>query len=467
MPSRRLVKETINRAGKHFDACWNILSNLKNQTAERVSILEFQPTLAGALFELEEVRDSINSEMRRLTGRLIVNKQGPSNKWYRHRLKTLDQYQDALRATAQIGRGIGDAFAWIFYYPHREYLRKHLQHQAVATIPVGVGGKGELEFLRQIGGVGNTFAIYHGTTTFLRVGDVSLFDSDSRRFVGLGELKTRRVGPSEIEITVHIISSEEFVATSDGDATHIEPIDVTGFSAAARDRHARQIEEMKRTVKTQKPPKLLDLRGASHIRDFQILARALRRTRVAHQRIGDGLLLIAIRERRKRDLASRLLSRGGGFSDGLSDEVDRKVLEILAPDSQENSVAVGGLDLTLLPGATPLFWWDVDQQLLRSIFFQEIAIVTAYNAIFLVRKLQKAGFRINRVPDSWKFNVSKDVGGPRAVVHGFEYFVYLITNHLMSEDAVVETVSAYIAEVEDSKPPPNARMDMDIQLHWL
>ena len=51
---------------------------------------------------------------------------------------------------------------------------------------------GEIQFIRHVPVVAGHLVLYHGITTFLRVGDVSLISLDgTRRVAAIGELKTR------------------------------------------------------------------------------------------------------------------------------------------------------------------------------------------------------------------------------------------------------------------------------------
>lgn len=461
MLNKQLVRESLNRAGQRFDTCWKILSDLKNQSVEQGAFLEFQPTLAEALFDLEELHRNIRSEERRLVGR----KEMLSEKWFRSRMRTLAHYRDAVTAAMGIGRGIGDAFAWIFYYRHRDYLRKHLEHQALTSLPPGIGGRGELEFLRQIKSVGNSFAIYHGTTTFLRVGDVSLFELDSLHFLGLGELKTDSIGPGEIEITVHVISSEISRVLPPSPPT-AESSEERVLPEHIRARLARQLAEMTKALEVRPPHEKRESTSGFHTTELQRLSRALQRQRVAYQRVGDGLLLVGIRERRNRDLGSRLLNNDG-YSDGLTDDLNRQVRGIVASDSAENSIVVGGVDLTLLPGATPHFWWDVDQDFLRSIYFRKTVVATVYNPAFLVKKLRNAGLTVERSQSSWELRVSKELNGQSAVLEGFRYFTDLITKHLVREETVVEMLVGTMDRLEAEKSDSNRRVELDVRLHWI
>ena len=101
------------------------------------------------------------------------------------------------RPTIAIGRSLGDSFAWFFYHSERKHLEEHLKHERQLHMPPGIGGIGELEFLDKTRVIDNHLVIYHGTTTFLRIGDVSFLDMKTLRLTAIGELKTKEIGPKE------------------------------------------------------------------------------------------------------------------------------------------------------------------------------------------------------------------------------------------------------------------------------
>ena len=86
-------------------------------------------------------------------------------------------------------------------------LRKHLEHPAIRHFPTGIGGRGEVEFIRQARAEKH-FLLHHGITTFLRIGDISFVDLRRRTVSGLGELKSHGTQPGHVYVTLHAISKD-------------------------------------------------------------------------------------------------------------------------------------------------------------------------------------------------------------------------------------------------------------------
>src|SRR5207344_325451 len=58
-------------------------------------------------------------------------------------------------------------------------------------IPFGIGGLGEIEFIRNNPTMGENVVLYHGITNLLRYGDVSLINVRTFDVAAIAELKTK------------------------------------------------------------------------------------------------------------------------------------------------------------------------------------------------------------------------------------------------------------------------------------
>ena len=83
------------------------------------------------------------------------------------------------------------------------------KHEAIFHTPPGVGGKGELEFIDRFKVLNSNIVLYHGTTSFLRVGDISFIKIPTLELTAIGELKTQRIGPGKLEISVSAYGRKE------------------------------------------------------------------------------------------------------------------------------------------------------------------------------------------------------------------------------------------------------------------
>jgi hypothetical protein len=81
--------------------------------------------------------------------------------------------------------------------------------QPQLLLPPDLGAAGERILLENLRGVGGKFMLYHGLTSLLRIGDFSFVDMTSLRVACLAELKTTRIDPHRINLSLSMISGDK------------------------------------------------------------------------------------------------------------------------------------------------------------------------------------------------------------------------------------------------------------------
>ena len=206
MTSENSIRATIDTAGSSFRDCWGTLCDMKSGNTQGLfakRFREFQPTLADAIFRLDEDYRAVTREKRSL----VNKKEVLSEPWFGRRMRKLESYRTALKEAGTVGRSIGDAFAWFFYRNDQATLARHLQHEPVSFTPSGIGGKGEVESLKRLWSTGR-LPLYHGVTSCLRHGDFSLMDLNSGKAVAIAEAKARRKNKQTIEVRLHLVGKK-------------------------------------------------------------------------------------------------------------------------------------------------------------------------------------------------------------------------------------------------------------------
>lgn len=203
--TKNSIRLLIERAEEEYGACWAYLPG--RGTTEKTTrdvgaeqIVRFQPRLATMLFELTRTYRMIHREKEAL----ISRKAAYSDAWFRRQTKFLASQQELLNMAISIGKGLGDAFACLFYHHDREFLAEHLTKQPVFHSSPGVGGSVELEFAKNVPLIGGYFLLHHCTTNILRLGDISLIDRKTGRVAGLGEIKAGQPESGAVRVTVHL-----------------------------------------------------------------------------------------------------------------------------------------------------------------------------------------------------------------------------------------------------------------------
>lgn len=461
------IRRLIDQTQRDYEKCWKFLSSWKARELipSLDELLDFQPRLAIAIFRLGEMHQSLARERKSL----ISRKRSLSAKWFKRRMKRLSEYQDALTEVIKIGKVIGDSFAWIFYQGERRYLSKHFAHQPIFQIPSGLGGKGEIAFIKKHGVLNGQFTIYHGITSFLRIGDVSFYEPKSKKITGIGELKTATDTGSSLGMTLYLLwpraSETVWPRQSEPSKTGAN----TKLPFGMEERLKRQLKTMASSLDLPKRGKLIKIRDESHLSEINKVAEGLGKKTIVVEKAGDGLLLFGFRSDRQKSLYSRLLLRSKAdlnkWMDGIENHIHRITdMSQIGSSSNANRTFLGILDLSAFPGTTPMFWWPVPSEFVRKLIFHEMTVVTVYNPGHLVRKLRALGFEVQL--SGTKMRVAKTVGMSRLEMGSMHHFLHYIQQHLMREDFLLATFQKIVRRVEAGEILPNTQIDLDTQLFY-
>jgi hypothetical protein len=446
MISKKFVVSSIDSAEVEFRKAWKILALMKTGKLSRrniKSLFDFQPILCCALQNLETAYQSISAEKRRL----ITRKRWLSDAYFRKRAKTLDSFLEAIEQAVALGKSLGDAFAWFFYQRDRKLLDEHRKAPRMLHGPFGSGAQGELEFIRNCKRFAGDLVLYHGTTTLLRHGDVSLIDTKALKVTAIGELKTQRISKNRLQMSLTLLSktpAKHFLKNLP--MLERSPMDASPKFA---DRLKRQTARITNALKD--PPPLdqtirLQLEHTAHLRELSEMLAELESKPSDVRRVGDGLVLAGLNfpKRKYSSLLFRfdpteMISKAQMIKPIVHEIVDGKA-------GDENTALVGTFQamdpkrLDLLPGLTPLFWWPIKIEHLEKLFFLKAIVLTVFNPLHLRRKFEAAGFAVTRHSGSPYFSLRKTVEGREMKVVGMPYCFRLVTDHLFSERSVVDLI---------------------------
>ena len=459
--------DAINQAGRTFARCWKMLHCLTANPPSDPSpgsFHDFQPSLAEALFGLDELHRAIRHE----SNALIRRKNKVSPVWFERRQRQLSGLEKTLLDARSIGTALGDGFVWMFYHDERTHLQQHLRHEAVPHIPGGVGGLGELEFVRHTAVFQNHLVLYHGITTLLRLGDITFVDVDTFKIAAIGELKSSQEKAGVVSVRVHCVGPSALEVTKSLTPTG-EPV-VCRVPSKIIYRLRRQLKGIGESFTTG-PARNLNAHTKSHADALEVLGRTLRHQPHAYQQCGDGLLLLGVTLDARRSLAGRMFCDVASVMTNSLGGLKEALLRILDPEEVKrsenfNRLLIGTLGVSLLPGTMPLAWWPIDPEFIRRILFREVVIVTFFNPTHLMRKLQTKGYDIAQSGD-YHFTVSRSFPDAKAVVQGWDYFMRLISDNLISEDAVVGMVDQFVNGVREEKVPADRQIELDVMIRSM
>lgn len=466
MISRAEIRKFIDEVEREYQKCWMVLSALKEGPflEEMVKeLFEFQPTLAAALFRLDEMYRLLLQEKHSL-----INKKSRLNpRWFRLTMRTLAEYQEAIKRVIAIGRALGDSFAWIFYEKDRELLLKHLKHERIPHTPPGIGGRGELEFIRGVKVIDQRFVLYHGITTFLRVSDFSLIDLKNRTVTAIGEIKTTRSGPNELLIHFSLISPKPFRKRRRTSARPSNSEPEHELSPQQAQVLKRQLNNIAAAFSHRKPDEKITSRHNFHFDALGRFAAGLKKKSVVFEKAGEGLMLVGLKSPRAKSLSAKLLGKSRVDMNKRLVDVPRQAIQLIDMEQAKqpnniNSLLIGGLDLETLMGTTPMFWWPVPVEFLRQVFFKDVVVLTLYNPAHLARKLRGLGFEVELIGKG-QLKVRKVMGDKVFEMQGMDYFLNSIQRSLITEDATVELFAHLLGRIESGALTVNTRVELQMQ----
>jgi hypothetical protein len=449
MLTRADVIRVVDEAAVSYEECWKCLELLTSGAQLEITgirVVQFQPKLAKALFDLSSLHRALAAEKK---SRISQKKRLAPN-WFTRRMRFLDTQQTIIERAMLVGRSIGDGFAWFFYQNNRSYLAVHLKEQEQLLMPSGAGGLAELFVAEKVPVIDGYFVIYHGTTSILRLGDVSLIDLSDLMVVKIGDIKTRQLPDGSLETVVLV----PFDITSGKLSSTLEPISgykkigpIDDLSMKGRDRLIRQLKRIasSQPIARIESNKKVILETQNRVVKFEEFVKSIGPGRCSYCRFGESLLLIGLQIKSKS--LYRRLSRGALQNIerrivGLKNETNAMLLE----GRTDNSMIAGSWlfcgDGKLLhkPGMTHVAWWPISSAALKLIFFQEVLVLSLFNPVHLRVALEDAGFEVKVTPPD-KLSIVKLIGDDSINIEGIGYYLELIQHYFMSEKEIIEVLS--------------------------
>ena len=444
--NKKDVQKIVRNAEADFKLCWETIAELKYEGPKDTvtnEIIEFQPRLAKAMYFLEHTYNRLRAEEKALTKKVRLN-----HKARLQRLILSKAYRHALDQAIDLGKILGDAFAWIFYQNERKLLKKHYQREPILHFATGTGGQGEITFIEKAPKFGNYLVLYHGTTTFLRLGDISLIDLEQVKVVAIGELKSHKLSESEIGVTVNLIGPklDKSILPKAEVRTDAHP-KMPQMKPEQLARFQRQVTAIENSFK----PKITVPIGVEpalcvdwNTDKLDALYDLSDTRRFRYVKADRGLLLVGLKMS-WRSLWATLLS-------GKKTEFTKKMAgtqigarEIVDKNIQDNSITIGFLPYAaekrynLKQGMRPLFWWPLKRKTVESLIFRRFIVTTFFNPAFLIQDLRQSGFAVTCENGSLA-TITKQFRGQLLSFAGFSHFIEFIKHYLFPESAVATLI---------------------------
>ncbi|MGY3695009.1 hypothetical protein ACVIGA_005089 [Bradyrhizobium sp. USDA 3240] len=468
MISRRKIAASIDRAGALFELCWKTLRSGKAEAknADGADLIVVQKHLIDAQWILQTQYMAVAQEKQRL----IAGKTTYQPAWFGRRMAQLDGYSKAIKSGIGIGKVIGDGYAWIFYRDDVPLIEQHLNRQRQTHLPPGVGAIGERAFVEKLQGLNKHFVLYHGITSFLRMGDVSFISPETGRVASIGELKTKKIGKDRYEITLGCLFGAGFNlptslagAFAETPSQRSEPL-----AQKIRDRLKRQMGEIARAFESSKQRAQQSPINVNGRIFFDELNRAVGesiKAGFAYQKASESLLIGAIRLSERR-ISNRLLNGNGENLNARIDPVIEHIPTIIDKALRDNCVVASfvgygtdGLPI-VLRGTIPLFWWPIERNNLFDMVFGKVLVVSIYNPARFWEMLRKNGFSV--VLDArFRFVTATRKQGKRMTrLENMDHFNKLSGQFLVSDESIMSVVEEALGFGKAQKSEQPLKIEM-------
>jgi hypothetical protein len=476
MIAKTAVKSAIDAAELEFRACFETVVALAKPSPglDNHDILGFQMRLLEAISQLEVTYRVIKQEEKRLIKRKI----SLNLNWFTQRMATLARYSDSIRETLAIGRAIGDGFAWLFYERDRDLVAEHLKLQPQMLLPPALGAVGEKLTLKNMLVFDGKLLIYHGTTSFLRIGDISFIDVKTMKVACIGELKTQRIDDESISVSMMLVSGSPDALPNlpiTKARTPRETEHAQSLPPAMQARLQRQRKTMQSAVLKVSAPALERVNATRMGFHYDELSDVVERShghRFEWAKAGNGLMLGAVRLSAMKSLSDRFFSDAACRVDRLIDGIELKALEIVRKGANDNSLLLGSVggdsnDVRTRVDGIPFILWPIDTNIIRDILFGRVIVMSLFNPAHIWQAVRDRGFEVE-LDDRGKFlRATKRVGRKEMGLENLNYFLGTIHHSLMTEEAVIGMIDQMMNFATERLPAHDAGVRVEIRPRML
>ena len=450
--SEETVKRNIDAAEEILNKCFGMLMEIKHASDTLGdAIMNFQLLLADCLYDMMGFYQELQAEKD-----FIISQK---SKWeqvlFKDAITTNAKYLKVVKEVITIGKTLGDAFSWFFYSKNRSELDMHLEHPSTGLFVAGVGGKGEIEFIKNNQTIDGLFVVYHGITDMLRVGDFSLY-ANGIGIVGIGELKSQREG-DRISVTANITSKVNIKTPAEAVGSELSFEERIKLLAKSFPSLPKQMEAQDRLMKIKECE-----RSSNFYADYEydVVSSLSPKSPIALNT--DNSLLLCAAWSKHNSLFDILFDDEHiDAPEGLS----TYALELMKPESPYNEAIIGEIDTQMFFPRMPILWWKISDELCRDIYFKRVSISTVFNPAKLLKLFTDKGFRVVSIGKTQDIKLEKVTDGKRMEFGSLQMYMDLIHHSMMRTEAVFAIAKRVIDEFESGKIPSGTKIDMHIHLN--
>ena len=448
------VVKIIAAAEITLNKCFEMLLDFKtNKGSISVALFDFQPMLSQCLYNLMRFYQKLNKYKKTL----INEKNKFKESDFSSLMKLNSKHLHAVRSCIEIGKNIGDAFVWFFFRNNREELEKHLNHEPTGLFVSGIGGQGEIEFVKNNQTINGFYVIYHSITNVLRIGDFSLYDID-KGIVGVGEIKSKPIN-DKLKVTATFVLKDTIQCQKIAYTPQENKIE-NRISELKCDfpRIERQIKAQIGLIQSKETDELMKMQV---INDISIL-NALQPTVPVVLNSDNSMAVIGVWTFNK-SLSEVLLN--DEYCESLPNKEIQKYISFLnKPESLYNAFFVGELDTKLNQLNSPVVWWRINDTICKDIYFKRIKILNIFNPATLIQYFINDGFSITNASSLDKYIIEKMIDNHKIQIGRFDSLCYLIMNDFMRTKDVYNTYKKSLDSIKIDQIKCNTKVEMQIRV---
>ncbi len=447
------MKTVIDKGEKELDECFQLFMLIKHGKFENIDpFLQFQPKLADCMYELMQQYKKIIKKERETVSR----KKNYNAYDFNTIMREFDKGKKAIKKAMETGKAMGDGFAWFFYRNSPEELEKHYEHEENSMFVTGIGGRGEIEFIRKTQNMDGLFVLYHSITNMLRVGDFSLCSLDGH-VIGLGELKSQLVN-GHFNITAYVTSRMKLSNQNKGKKDNAENGQKINPSPQRLERQLEGQEKLltKNAEETKKGDRTVSYQ-------YGLIKEALISPGAVSISDDNSMVVLAVQE--EGSLWEVLTTECDVLADN-QEEILQMVRKTIMDRSDYNMIRYQQIDLDMLPFRKPILWWELSDDIIHGILFHKIEVVTIYNVGHFYEKLSALGYTIEKCNSAQTkaiiYKITKKLEKGILQVEAIEMLLDLIVHDFIPQDEIVNCIEMSVGEVLKTGERP---MKMNFRLH--
>lgn len=433
--TRQTVLKKINIAENELLECYQLLKDFKN--GNFTVLISFQPKLAICLYKLSVFYQELCKEHKEI----ISRKEKFTEQELKILLKNNSDFQKAIKAIIEIGKTLGDSYAYFFFNDNIDTLHKNLTHQNTGFFPTGIGGQGELQFIRNYQSLGGAYIIHHSITSMLKTGDFSLYQPDAG-IIGYGEIKTEVV---DGHLSLNIITSTN-IDLEINESESLNLCSDVNDLVKKYPKLSKQLAIQEKLLKFKKS----DFKKNLEIKFEHKLLNKLIENEIAINQ-DKNIILYGYRPY-YNDSIERLMNDQNCEDETLPIELKSYVHEFIISNSKYNMVIMKKIDCNITHTRVPMFWWNIDSKLFQDILFGKLRVISLYNPAKLLDYYESKGFKVSFLNPK-NFYLYKQINGNNVEFRDFNIINDLAMYSLMKFNNIIKLINDYFSGIESGRYP--------------